>query len=67
MASEYSDAKRHLQKKAEFIRGILKKKVICILDEAHLLEKETTEIPRWIKRICENADVCQPAGETLDR
>ena len=30
MASEYSDAKRHLQKKAEFIRGILKKKVICI-------------------------------------
>ena len=35
------DAKRQLQKEVEIIRGVQKKKVVCILDEAHLLEKET--------------------------
>lgn len=33
------DAKRQLQKEVEIIRGVQKKKVVCILDEAHLLEK----------------------------
>ena len=37
------DAKRQLQKEVEIIRGVQKKKVVCILDEAHLLEKETIE------------------------
>lgn len=37
------DAKRQLQKEVEVIRGVQKKKVVCILDEAHLLEKETIE------------------------
>ena len=32
------DAKRQLQKEVEIIRGVQKKKVVCILDEAHLLE-----------------------------
>ena len=31
------DAKRQLQKEVEIIRGVQKKKVVCILDEAHLL------------------------------
>lgn len=33
------DAKRQLQKEVEIIRGVQGKKVVCILDEAHLLEK----------------------------
>ena len=33
------DAKRQLQKEVEIIQGVQKKKVVCILDEAHLLEK----------------------------
>ena len=37
------EAKRQLQKEVEIIRGVQKKKVVCILDEAHLLEKETIE------------------------
>ena len=37
------DAKRQLQKEVEIIRGVQGKKVVCILDEAHLLEKETIE------------------------
>lgn len=37
------DAKRQLQKEVEIIRGVRGKKVVCILDEAHLLEKETIE------------------------
>ena len=37
------DSKRQLQKEIEVIRGVQKKNVICILDEAHLLEKETLE------------------------
>lgn len=37
------DAKRQLQKEVEIIRGVHKKKVVIILDEAHLLEKETIE------------------------
>jgi len=37
------DAKRQLHKENEIIRGVQKKKVVCVLDEAHLLEKETLE------------------------
>ena len=42
------DAKRQLQKEVEVIRGVRKKKVVCILDEAHLLEKETIEEFRFL-------------------
>lgn len=42
------DAKRQLQKEVEIIRGVHHKKVICILDEAHLLEKETIEEFRFL-------------------
>ena len=42
------DAKRQLQKEVEIIRGVQKKKVVCVLDEAHLLEKETIEEFRFL-------------------
>lgn len=42
------DAKRQLQKEVEIIRGVHKKKVVIILDEAHLLEKETIEEFRFL-------------------
>ena len=42
------DAKRQLQKEIELIRGLHKKKVVCILDEAHLLERETLEEFRFL-------------------
>ena len=42
------DAKRQLQKEIELIRGLQGKKVVCVLDEAHLLEKETIEEFRFL-------------------
>ena len=42
------DAKRQLQKEIEILQGVHHKKVICILDEAHLLEKETLEEFRFL-------------------
>ena len=42
------DAKRQLQKQIEVIRGVQHKKVVCVLDEAHLLEKETIEEFRFL-------------------
>lgn len=36
------------KKEVEIIRGVQKKKVVCILDEAHLLEKETIEEFRFL-------------------
>jgi type II secretory pathway predicted ATPase ExeA len=42
------DAKRQLQKELEVLLGVHKKKVVCILDEAHLLEKETIEEFRFL-------------------
>ncbi len=42
------DAKRQLQREIEIIHGVQKKKVVCILDEAHLLEKETIEEFRFL-------------------
>ena len=42
------DAKRQLQKEVEIIRSVQKKKAVCILDEAHLLEKETIEEFRFM-------------------
>lgn len=42
------DAKRQLQREIEIIRGVQHKKVVCILDEAHLLEKETLEEFRFM-------------------
>ena len=37
------DAKRQLQKEVEIIRDVQGKRVVCILDEAHLLEKTIEE------------------------
>lgn len=42
------DAKRQLQKEIEIIRGVNGQKVVCVLDEAHLLEKETIEEFRFL-------------------
>lgn len=42
------DSKRQLQKEIEIIQGVQRKKVVCILDEAHLLEKETLEEFRFL-------------------
>ena len=42
------DAKRQLQKEIEIIRGVHKQSVVCVLDEAHLLEKETIEEFRFL-------------------
>ena len=42
------DAKRQLQKEIELVRGIQHKYVVCILDEAHLLEKEMLEEFRFL-------------------
>jgi len=42
------DSKRILQQEIEIIRGIHHKKVVCVLDEAHLLEKETLEEFRFL-------------------
>jgi len=42
------DSKRQLQQQIEIIRNVQKKKVVCVLDEAHLLEKETLEEFRFL-------------------
>ena len=42
------DAKRQLHKEIEILRGIQKKQVVCVLDEAHLLDKETLEEFRFL-------------------
>lgn len=42
------DSKRELQKRIEFIRNVAHKNVVCVLDEAHLLEKETIEEFRFL-------------------
>ncbi len=42
------DSKRLLQQQIEIIRGVQHKKVVFILDEAHLLEKETLEEFRFL-------------------
>ena len=42
------DAKHQLQKEVEILRGVQHKKVVCVLDEAHLLEKETLEEFRFL-------------------
>lgn len=42
------DSKRQLQKEIETVRTVQKKKVVFVLDEAHLLEKETLEEFRFL-------------------
>lgn len=42
------DAKRQLQREIEILRGVQHKRVVCVLDEAHLLEKETLEEFRFL-------------------
>lgn len=41
------DARRQLIRQIEIIRGVDHKKVVCVLDEAHLLKKETLEEIRF--------------------
>ena len=43
-----SQAKRQLTKEIEVIKGVHGQKVICVLDEAHLLDKETIEEFRFL-------------------
>ena len=42
------DSKRDLQKELETIRNVQGRRVVCVLDEAHLLEKETLEEFRFL-------------------
>lgn len=42
------DAKKQLQKEIEIICGVHGQRVVCVLDEAHLLEKETIEEFRFL-------------------
>ena len=42
------DSKRDLQKELETVGNVQGRKVVCILDEAHLLEKETLEEFRFL-------------------
>lgn len=42
------EAKRQLQEEVAILRGVHGKKVVCVLDEAHLLEKETIEEFRFM-------------------
>lgn len=42
------DSKRQLQKEIEILRGVQHKRVVCVLDEAHLLERETLEEFRFM-------------------
>ena len=42
------EAKRQLQKEITIIRGVHNQRVVCVLDEAHLLEKETIEEFRFL-------------------
>ena len=42
------ESKTRLQQQVAFIRGVQHKNVVCILDEAHLIEKETLEEFRFL-------------------
>lgn len=42
------DAKRQLQRETGIVRGVHGQRVVCVLDEAHLLEKETIEEFRFL-------------------
>ena len=42
------DARKQIHKEIEILRGVKKKQVVDILDEAHLLEKETLEEFRFL-------------------
>lgn len=45
------DAKRQLHRELEIIRGVQHKKVVCVLDEAHLLDRETLEEFRFLLNV----------------
>ena len=49
--SNRGDARRQLHKELEIIRGVQHKKVVCVLDEAHLLDKETLEEFRFLLNV----------------
>ena len=67
------DAKRLLQKQIEIIRTKEHRKVVCVLDEAHLLEKETLEEFRFLLsvrmnygiRSCDISDMPQYGRESI--
>jgi type II secretory pathway predicted ATPase ExeA len=57
------DAKRQLHKQLDVIRGIHHRKVLVIIDEAHLLERETLEEIRFALNT--NMDAENPMGLVL--
>ena len=57
------DSRRILQKEIENIRNAQNKKVVCILDEAHLLGRETLEEFRFL--LNQNYDSVSPMGLIL--
>ena len=59
------DAKRQLQKEIEIIRGVYGQKVVCVLDEAHLLEKETIEEFRFLLLFSIHVNKSYPQSEVI--
>lgn len=57
------DSKRQLQQEIKVIRGVRHQKVVCVLDEAHLLEKETLEEFRFLLNY--NFDSMSPMAVVL--
>lgn len=57
------DAKRQLHKQLDIIKGIHHKKVVVIIDEAHLLDRETLEEIRFALNT--NMDAANPMGLIL--
>ena len=57
------DSKRQLQQEIEVIRGVRHQKVVCVLDEAHLLEKEPLEEFRFLLNY--NFDSMSPMAVVL--
>ncbi len=57
------DSKRQLQKEIEDVRNVQKKRVVCVLDEAHLLGKETLEEFRFLLNY--RFDSCSPMSLIL--
>jgi type II secretory pathway predicted ATPase ExeA len=57
------DAKRQLHKQLDVIRGIHHKKILVIVDEAHLLDRETFEEIRFALNT--NMDAMNPMGLVL--
>ena len=59
------DSKRQLQKAIEIIQGVQKKRVVCVLDEAHLLDKEMLEEFRFLLEASPKKILAVDADNTL--